>query len=306
MPAYWFMYNMYALARNAWKTVDRDKRPEKLQLLETNYLAPDTVNDMFDALEMLEELTGKHVMRQEQPGIAFTDEQFKDKGKELILYDDIRIQNLELDEHGFENGNRKCLLLKVPRAWQAYRDSILIYALDVILEYVHNHPEYSFQNLSEELVNAGNREKVINIGGQLIRKSQIETLKQQITSYEVISWDDVHQFYHIQAHNYSADKFQHALASLKELLHPELPDKQFISGLLKEYYRLRQNSMKAMEDSRLRDYSNPFRQMVYENMDEMYAVLGKPDNNSFVKMQKQELARVKEKIDLLISSWELP
>ena len=64
--------------------------------------------------------------------------------------------------------------------------------------------------------------------------------------------------------------------------------------------------MKAMEDSRLRDYRNPFRQMVYENMDEMYAVLGKPDNNSFVKMQKQELARVKERINSLVSSWQLP
>ena len=29
MPAYWFMYNMYALERNAWKYGDRDKRTEK-------------------------------------------------------------------------------------------------------------------------------------------------------------------------------------------------------------------------------------------------------------------------------------
>ena len=29
MPAYWFMHNMYGLARNAWKYTDRDKRTEK-------------------------------------------------------------------------------------------------------------------------------------------------------------------------------------------------------------------------------------------------------------------------------------
>src|SRR5919199_1119713 len=34
MPAYWFMYNLYALARNANKYVDRDKRIKKKQTIE--------------------------------------------------------------------------------------------------------------------------------------------------------------------------------------------------------------------------------------------------------------------------------
>ena len=42
MPAYWFLYNMYALARNSWKYLDRDKRTDKTQLLEFDFLAPDT------------------------------------------------------------------------------------------------------------------------------------------------------------------------------------------------------------------------------------------------------------------------
>ena len=37
MPAYWFMYNMYALARNAWKYIRRDKRIDKTQLIEYDY-----------------------------------------------------------------------------------------------------------------------------------------------------------------------------------------------------------------------------------------------------------------------------
>ena len=43
MPAYWFLHNMYALARNSWKYTDRDKRIDKTQLLEFDFLAPDTV-----------------------------------------------------------------------------------------------------------------------------------------------------------------------------------------------------------------------------------------------------------------------
>lgn len=47
MPAYWFEYNMYALARNSWKYVARDQRIEKLQQFEYDFLAPDTGNEML-------------------------------------------------------------------------------------------------------------------------------------------------------------------------------------------------------------------------------------------------------------------
>ena len=53
MPCYWFMYNIYALARNAWKYIDRDKRIEKIQFLETDFLAPDSVNEILKSLELL-------------------------------------------------------------------------------------------------------------------------------------------------------------------------------------------------------------------------------------------------------------
>ena len=39
MPAYWFMYNMYALARNAWKFAARDRRMHVTQFIEFDYLA---------------------------------------------------------------------------------------------------------------------------------------------------------------------------------------------------------------------------------------------------------------------------
>jgi hypothetical protein len=303
MPAYWFMYNMYALARNSWKTSDRDKRPERLQLLENNYLAPDTVNEMFDALVTLEEMAGRTVLKPELSNAS--PDQFINKGNELIKANDDRIQSLELEGHGFENSNRKCLLLKVPKAWQAYRDFILIYAIESILEYIYHHPDYSFENLSEN-IKPGIREKYTNVGGQLIRTSQIDLLKGQISSYEVIDWEDVHGFYHKQAELYPTDKLLHACLSLFELVHPETCDKLFISGLFKKYLELKQKYVKAIEESRLRDYSNPFRKMVYENMDEMYAVLGKPANNSFIKMQKSELIRIKERIDTLAIKWQLP
>ena len=53
MPGYWFMYNMYALERNSWKYSDRDRRTDKIQHLEYDYLAPDTINELFDSLKIL-------------------------------------------------------------------------------------------------------------------------------------------------------------------------------------------------------------------------------------------------------------
>src|SRR5688500_5122909 len=59
MPAYWFMYNMYALARNEEKYEARDKRENKLQHIEYDFLAPDSVNEIFDAIQLLKKYTGQ-------------------------------------------------------------------------------------------------------------------------------------------------------------------------------------------------------------------------------------------------------
>ena len=59
IPAYWWRYNMYALARNTWKFTTRDKRKTKTQHIEFDCLAPDTVEEIFVALRLLEVWAGK-------------------------------------------------------------------------------------------------------------------------------------------------------------------------------------------------------------------------------------------------------
>src|SRR6478735_1393591 len=83
MTAYWFIHNMYALARNEWKYKDRDNRNEKFQLLEYDYLAPDSVNEMFDALQLLELFTGRAWYKKEDKEKISDDDCIK-KGKELL------------------------------------------------------------------------------------------------------------------------------------------------------------------------------------------------------------------------------
>ena len=81
MPGYWFLYNMYALERNAWKYVDRDKRTDRIQRIEYDYLAPDTINEIINALELLELATGKAYHLKENKTKRITDEQAAVLGK---------------------------------------------------------------------------------------------------------------------------------------------------------------------------------------------------------------------------------
>jgi hypothetical protein len=64
MPAYWWMYNMYALERNSRKFVSRDMRRQKLQNIEFETLAPDTVEEIITALGYLEMWTAKAWLRE--------------------------------------------------------------------------------------------------------------------------------------------------------------------------------------------------------------------------------------------------
>ena len=47
MPAFWFKHNMYAVERNFSKFQLRDIRKNKIQNIEYDYLAPDSVNEML-------------------------------------------------------------------------------------------------------------------------------------------------------------------------------------------------------------------------------------------------------------------
>jgi uncharacterized protein YlbG (UPF0298 family) len=46
--------------------------------------------------------------------------------------------------------------------------------------------------------------------------------------------------------------------------------------------------------SRKKDYEDSFRKIVYRNAEEMEAVLGRPEDNSFVKSSKASMAAAKE------------
>ncbi|MFX7776598.1 hypothetical protein ABTJ98_21430, partial [Acinetobacter baumannii] len=73
-------------------------------------------------------------------------------------------------------------------------------------------------------------------------------------------------------------------------------DAHQLQVLLNNYISTKEWMTKGISDSRAKDYSNPYRKMVYESFAEMNTVVGKLEDNSFIKEQVADLAATKKKI----------
>jgi hypothetical protein len=274
MPGYWFLYNMYALERNAWKFEDRDKRTEKIQRLEFNYLAPDTINEMFTAIEILSK------------------SKVDKNGNALIT--------------GVENSQRKTEVVKVKQVLELFKELISFYGIIQLLKQIKSNEFSSFEELKKSIPVKISRSEWKNIGGQLIPLAEVENLKNKIKENKINSWSEVHDFYRTAGNDYDKTKLVHAYSSLLEI--ENITSKQFT---LEYFKKLLQRSVetktwmsKGIYDSRAKDYSNPFRKMVYENKDEMNAVVGKIEDNQFIQDQFEELENFKKTVKGLLKKFE--
>jgi hypothetical protein len=289
MPAYWFLYNMYALARNAVKHTDRDRRTEKIQQLEYDFLAPDSVNEMFDGLDLLRKFTGKAIALKEKK--SFNEKEILLEGSSALEKNIGLVDTLEILAEGFENSRRKTVILKTAQGYAKYKEMIHYYGITQVLEFVQRHKIRGWDNFVEALPFRAKRNAWANVGGQLIPQAGVDTLLRQVHTGKVKSWDDVHAFYEKNGAIYSEQKFQHAFASLLEL--HGLTEKKWTKEIFKEFVsraiNTREWMAKAIYESRSKDYFNEYRKMVYENQEQMDQVLGKLDDNVFINQQVEEL-----------------
>lgn len=299
MPAYWFLYNMYALARNATKYHDRDKRTDKTRVFEYSFLAPDTVNEMFDALELLCKFTGKaHVKKTRQ---AVDEKQYLKIGKELLEKNSGVVDKLEILADGFENSNRKVQLLKVREAYRFFKQFISYYGMLQLIDHIERKDLKTWEKVQKSFPKNTTRKKWKNIGSQLMPENDMQTLIRNIRSGKISGWDEVHNFYNSKSSAYLHEKFLHAFSSLLEI--EELTLSKFTK---KEFLRLVDKTAGTKEyitsniyDTRAKDYENAFRKMVYDTEKEMEKVLGKIKDNSFINDQRNENAEFVKKTELL-------
>lgn len=303
MPAYWFLYNMYALSRNAWKYVDRDKRSDKTQYLEYNYLAPDSVNEMFDAFRLLELFTGKAALKKENALKKYTNAVYIKKGKVLLAAADKTIDELEIVADGFENSKRKTIILKARQSYRVFEEMIGYYAAEELLHLIKANAIAELKSLFKLLPLSVKRKQWVNVGGQLMEAAVFNSLQQKIVSGKINSWDAVHAFYEQQSAAYPLQKLQHALAAYFELKGIKNFTKERVEELLKQYLKTSEWMVKGIYDTRAKDYSNPFRSMVYANMQEQEEVTGALSDNSFILQQQQELKEKKKFVNKFLKNF---
>ena len=120
MPAYWWMYNMYAMDRNSKKFAKRDKRKYKAQHIEFDNLAPDTAEEILRGMKQLRAWmaasTGDTVYAQ-----------------------------------GQEKSKRPTVVLKAAEGLKAYEDMLVFYAM----KYLPQLPSTRYQLVPKEWVNIG-------------------------------------------------------------------------------------------------------------------------------------------------------
>jgi Domain of unknown function (DUF4954) len=307
MPGYWFLYNMYALARNSWKYVDRDKRIDKTQLLEFGFLAPDTVNEILSSLTLLQRLTGKAYLSRESNHKKITEQELIAIGKKLLDDRDPVVETLNIVADGFENSRRPAKIIKVTQAYHLYKELVIYNAVQQLVQHIRTNKIKTIDQLTETLPSKPEVTEWSNIGGQLIRKTEVTKLISQIHSGKVKSWVNIHTFYTQQGANYPYEKLAHALAVLKEVhgINLKRAKPAVLKSLLQQGVATRQWMVEEIYESRAKDYTNEFRKMVYETTAAMNKVIGKLENNAFIKQEQQELETYKKEIQSLIRKFKL-
>ena len=298
MPAYMWMYNMYALFRNARKFKDRDKRKKVTQVYETDFLAPDTVQEIITAIDLL----GKWSSVNPDQKHFYT--------APLVL----------------ERSHNGVRIIKAAESAAAYRQMLLYYAIKTLLtmpdELMYQEIQYTsdaggsapeggsggggsdgvsvyrrlcaFANAAGNKPEFGNWE---NLGGQLVPAYKAETLRKNIRNGILADWQDIHNEYARFHAEYPLDKAHNALYVLCFLLDGNFPAPEAWNALLDETHSICNYIDKQVYITTRKDYTDHFRNITFQSKAEQDAVIGRLDANVCITQTRAEIAALRNLID---------
>lgn len=295
MPAYWWNYNMYALARNSWKFQSRDKRESKVQNIEFDALAPDTAEEMFAGRALLARWTAAAWLRAHGSDAApVSSDDLEKRGRELLAGSIGEIENLRVLGESMEASKREVAIIKVYEGYHAYSDMLLYYAVRNLLDYMELAPATGFSALCTALAGVRQTEWE-NLGGQLVTRPDVDALRVSIRSGGLKTWNDIHDVYARLWKSYPLEKQRHSWATLVDLHNGSLSVKQWIDALDKAVV-IQEFVRDQVYASRKKDFDNPLRRTTFRNAAEMKAVMGDAESNSFVGQVRNETEQFKQRV----------
>ncbi|MGB4405667.1 MAG: DUF4954 family protein [Sphaerochaeta sp.] len=289
LPAYWWMYNLYALERNSFKYRNRDRRKVIRQHIETDYLAPDTALEMLKARKLLCLWTAQSYNRQTDDDSTLSEDALILQGKMMLERQGDDLSSLTVTTFVMENSAEPVEILKPVEAYRSYTEMLLYYGASTIASWCssQNRSVSSFQEKSSP-----NLEEWFNVGGQLVPSGKVESLKAQVRAGSVERWDEVHQTYETWFADYPKDRAEHALAILHEVLGvSEITASHWLT-LQDAVVRIRLHIEQQVFKTKEKDFNNTFRSSTYRNSQERDAVLGRLDDNPFIQESKTTSERI--------------
>lgn len=285
IPAWWFMYDMFAITRNNNKFKKRDKRKVKVQEIETDPLAPDTMQEVMFALDRLINLTAGYLktIKNEYMDDADTPEKVYQAAKDFLH------QNPEAEftlEDPICQKKYGAVIFKSVQAYKMYRKVVKYFAVRTIMEFCR---ALNCENLTLDLVSRIRKLPLYteweNVGGQIIPSEKIKELFASIKDGSINNWNSVHQYYKICQCAYDQYKVRYALYLLEQLY--SRPIEEFSVDLYRNItddvsivaYDIYNASLKSRE----KDYTDYYRNMTFRSKEEMETVIGPLGDNSFLR-----------------------
>jgi pterin-4a-carbinolamine dehydratase len=148
------------------------------------------------------------------------------------------------------------------------------------------------------------KQKWVNCGGQIINQDDLTTLLSSIKSDpQINTWDNIHERFDNLNKSYDYDKYIHALGCLASV--EEIAEKSFTMNDLKNALQKVIPVCKKITEltcqSRLKDYTDPYRTFVYDSDEEMNAVLGKFDDDTVIRAISEEMQTLTNSISAFVT-----
>ena len=284
IPAYWFMYNMYAVARNKAKFEKRDKRIVKVQTIETDPLAPDTIQEIEYGLRRIIELTADYLLelKNEVAVAASNKQELYQVAKDYLHQNPDACFTLHEKKAQKKYG---AIIIKPVKAYNAYRQIVKFFAVRTLCEYCQRNGKESLSPNDIKLISEMPLySEWVNVGGQIIPRDRLEQLFVLIKEETINTWDEIHAYYNECQAQYENYKVAYALNLLEKLY------SRPISEFTKEIYEdivagSKITNIKRFDEtliSRMKDFDDEFRMQTFNNAREMNAVLGSITDNEFI------------------------
>ncbi len=299
IPAFWFLYNMYAVTRNKNKFLRRDKRVVKVQHIETDPLAPDTMQEVMSSLDRLIELTGRYLLsRNDEHAVAAeSPEELYHVAKDYLHH------HAEDDFTLVEDRCQKkygAIIFKPVKAYKEYRKIVKYFAVYTLNEYCRmRHVSSLTQSELARIEQMPLYTSWVNVGGQIIPEVKLDELFKLIKKRTVTMWEEVHAFYDKCESAYSAYKTTYALYLLEQLYSRPISDfsNAVFEDIISDVTAVSKEMYNSAFSSREKDYSDYFRTITFRNPQEMEQVIGTINSNEFLQELKPETEEFNKDIE---------